>query len=107
MRLAKERTMQGRAFHSSALHTEGSLSKVEETLLCSTDLENRKLCICVFGRRVQSHFSPACKNHQAGIFKVLPRAGDFQLLVLTVSSFLNPAQCLGTVADHFVLRESI
>lgn len=86
MRLAKERTMLGRAFHSSALHTEGSLSKLEETLLCSTDLQNRKLCVCMFGRRVQSRLSPVCKNHQAGIFKVLPRAGDFQLLVLTIST---------------------
>ena len=88
MRLVKERTMLRRAFHSSALHTEGCLSKLKETLLClqnCIDLQNRKLCVCVFGRRVQTRLSPACKNHQAGIFKLLPRAGGFLLLVLTVS----------------------
>ena len=83
MWLSSERTVLGRALHSSALHTEGFLSKLKETLLCSIDLQNRKLCLCVSGRGLQSGLCPACKNHQAGISKALHRAGDSQLLVLT------------------------
>lgn len=72
----------GRAFHLSAVHAEGSLSKVKETLLCSTDCktENR---MYLFGKRVRSDLTPICENDQAGTFRALHRAGVFQLLVLT------------------------